>query len=209
MLQGIQTEAQCEWQGLALLHGQQSAGCASRESAIHRGEQRFGHATPPVELTWKRLPHLVRHSPKLPILRSTLSEDHTSYSEFRPVRSVVARAVELGTRRPRSHVHLLGSPLRCARKARAVGSGIVVCPLRRQKLVSRICHEHPLRPMSPGQRSSSVIIQATHKAAIDCHRCEASGIVCFTVHLAAGGRSPPSLQPLRTRPCFEGRGTSW
>lgn len=209
MLQGIQTEAQCEWQGLALLHGQQSTECAGRESALHRGEQRFDHATSPVDLTWKRLPHLVRHSPNLPTLLPTLGEDYTSYSEFRPVRSVVARAVELGTRRHRSHVHLLGSPLRCTWKARAGGSGIMLCPLRRQKLLRRICHEHPLRPISPGQLSSSVIILAAHKEAIDCHRCEPSGIARFTVHLAAGGRSPPSLHPLRTRPCVEGRGTSW
>lgn len=59
MPQTVQVETQFEQQGLVLLHGQQPAGSAGREFALHRRKDPLDQSTVPIEAVRKGSPHFI------------------------------------------------------------------------------------------------------------------------------------------------------
>ena len=109
MPQAVQVETQSEQQGLARLHPERAAGCASRELALHRREHRFDQGAAPVELSRERPPHFGTHSAHSPSLLPTLGWDHALGPELSADISVIPLAVELGVGQHHSDARLLGS----------------------------------------------------------------------------------------------------
>jgi len=163
VLQAIEIEAQPKQQGLVLLHGQQPAGRAGREFALHRREDALDQSAVPIDAAQKRPPHFGTLPAHAPGFLAAPSRDDTLCPESLPDVGVVPLAVEFGVGQHQPNGRLLGSPLDHRRQTRAVVPWAAPRDLRQQALLVQVDHNDPLQPVSPGQRLLPVMMQAPDK----------------------------------------------
>ena len=153
MPQTIKVETQSEQQGLALLHGQQPAGRAGREFALHRREDALDQSTVPKEAARNCSPHFGSHPAHSPGFLPTLRRDHALRSEPLPVVGVVPLAVKFRIGQHQPDARLLRSRLHDSRQTRAVLPGAPPGHLCQHALPVQINHDDPLQPV-PDRKST-------------------------------------------------------
>ena len=149
-----------------MLHGQQAAGRAGREFALHRREDALDQSPAPIEAVRKRPPHFGTHPAHAPGFLPALGRDHTLRSESLPDVGVIPLAVEFGIGQHQPDACLLGSrsrrPLANSR-SRSKGRAAPSAPARTAD---------PSRPRRPTSASTSrAAVFARDDAGVGQRRC--------------------------------------
>src|SRR5713101_3487828 len=115
-----------------------------------------------------------------------LGGNRTLRSELLPDVAVISLAVELGVGQSQHYYILLGNYFYQSEQLNAVVPRTVSRDLRQRNLLIQIRQDHPLQPMSPGQRFLPVMIHPPHKDRADRSQRQACRIDSHTA-------SAPSL----------------